>query len=66
MAEAEDELAQRKGGGNQDLWEAARLGNFDRVMDLLFRCGVCMSRFIGLYLYWVEASVRNFLCACTF
>jgi hypothetical protein len=37
LAEAEDEETKRKGTGNQELWEAARVGNFDRVMDLLFR-----------------------------
>jgi len=37
IAEAEDELVKRRGKGAQELWEAARVGNFERIMDLLFR-----------------------------
>mmetsp|Transcript_24466 Transcript_24466/g.47586 ORF Transcript_24466/g.47586 Transcript_24466/m.47586 type:complete len:284 (+) Transcript_24466:62-913(+) len=37
MGEAEEEHRVRVGKGKQELWEAARVGNFDRIMDLLFR-----------------------------
>ena len=37
MADAAKEDQVKKGTGNQQLWEAARLGNFERMMDLLFR-----------------------------
>jgi ankyrin repeat protein len=36
-ADAAKEAQAKKGTGNQQLWEAARLGNFERLMDLLFR-----------------------------
>lgn len=35
--EADEETKIRVGKGKQELWEASRVGNFDRVMDLLFR-----------------------------
>ncbi len=37
QAEAEREEAIRKGKGYQDLWEAARVGNMDEIMNKLFR-----------------------------
>ena len=37
MADAAKEDLAKKGSGKQQLWEAARLGNFERMMDLLFR-----------------------------
>mmetsp|Transcript_22844 Transcript_22844/g.53114 ORF Transcript_22844/g.53114 Transcript_22844/m.53114 type:complete len:281 (+) Transcript_22844:3-845(+) len=37
MGEAEAEHKIRVGKGRQELWEAARVGNFERIMDLLFR-----------------------------
>ena len=36
--EADAETAIRVGKGKQELWEASRVGNFERVMELLFRC----------------------------
>lgn len=36
--EADSETAIRVGKGKQELWEASRVGNFERVMELLFRC----------------------------
>lgn len=37
QAEAEEEDAIKKGKGHQDLWEAARVGNMDEIMNKLFR-----------------------------
>jgi len=37
QAEAAQEDAIRKGKGYQDLWEAARVGNMDEIMNKLFR-----------------------------